>query len=133
MILRVFPENVTPLWPQFATLLQPLLAQRETHSAEDVRLAVMSGRAHLWMQWREPVVEAALVTEFAVYPRGAWLRVWLDAAAPGIRQDTKAVVAELDKWRIAHGCCGWEVVGRPAWARLFPQARVEGLAMRWTV
>ena len=133
MIVRVFPGDLAHFWPQMAPLLRAAVERAPTHSLEDVRLKLLSGAAQPWIQWAEPVVEAVIVTEFAVYPRGSWVRIWLDGALATVRQRHAAFLAELDGWRVAHGCVGFECAGRPGWARLFPEAKIEGVIMRWTV
>jgi len=132
MIFRVFPENIARLWPQVSPLFAPLLAERPTYSDEDARLLCMGGAGQLWVQWQEPTVEAAIVTEFATYPRGCWVRIWLDGARKDCRQDHHGFLSELEKWRDVNGCRGFECIGRAGWAKLFPQAKLEGIMLRWT-
>jgi hypothetical protein len=129
-ILRVWPENVTPLWPQIAPMLEPALAISSTHTPEHVRRAVMVGKAHLWAQMDDTIVEACMVTEFADFPIGMFVRVWSAGARIDRRMDTDAFVAAATDWALKHGCIGLEAVGRAGWLRRVPNSRVEGLIMR---
>lgn len=131
-VLRVMPENITPLWPQLVALFRPALSLVSTHSAEDLRKSVMSMRAQLWVHMVNEVVVSAIVTEFVDYPSGLHVRVWLAGAEPTREMDKDAFVETLDRWRIQHNCVGFEAIGRHGWTRIFPWLKVEGLVMRGT-
>jgi hypothetical protein len=124
------PENVTPLWPQLVALFRPALAMVSTHTAEDLRRAIMAMRAQLWVQMVNEVVTSAVVTEFVEYPAGLHVRVWLAGAEPTREMDKTAFVETLDRWRIAHNCVAFEAIGRHGWLRIFPWLKVEGMVMR---
>jgi hypothetical protein len=132
VVFRVAPTNVTPLWPKIEPAVAELLHDRPTHTSEDVRQSLLKESAQLWIQmWREP--EAFIVTEFAVYPRGTWVRVWECGTLPGFRLNTRAFFDQLEMWRKMHGCRGFEAIGRHGWLRRVPSASPEGLVMRSTV
>jgi hypothetical protein len=140
-VFMVAVENVMPLWPLWEPLLIRALRNLDTHNATDVRRAVLGEQAHLWVQWDASVqqmpvqpgpLQAFIVTEFAVYPRGTWLRLWLAGAMPGTPMDDNAFEDALAVWRDAHNCRGYEVVGRMGWLRRFPEARFQGAVMRTT-
>jgi len=131
-VMRVMPENVMRLWPQLEDLFLPALAMTSTHSADDVRRALMSMQAQLWAQMDETTVEAACTTEFVNYPAGMYIRVWHAGARRDRRMNDDAFYRVLNDWREANGCVGFEAVGRHGWLRKFPKARVEGLIMRYT-
>jgi hypothetical protein len=130
-VLRVMPENVTPLWPQLAALFRPALAMVSTHTDEDVRRAIMAMRAQLWVQMVNDVVVSAATTEFVDYPAGLFVRVWIVGAVPDRKMDIQAFVDLLDRWRRDNKCLGFEWIGRHGWLKHFPDAKVEGLLMRW--
>lgn len=127
---RLAPENITPIWDQIEKLLTPALAQSGTHSAEDVRQMCMAQQAHLWAQMDIPVVEAVIVTEFVRYPRGLFLRAWLAAADRDAPLDDEIATDALEKWRVMHGCIGFEIIGRMGWLRRVPGMQFEGVVMR---
>lgn len=129
-VMRVMPENITPLWSQIEHLLLPVLALTSTHTAEDVRRSLMSMQAQLWARIEGGEVKAVVTTEFVNYPVGLFVRVWHAGALTGAMDDD-AFFDVLDRWRQANGCVGFEAVGRHGWLRRFPEARVEGLVMRW--
>lgn len=131
-IMRVMPENVTPLWPQFEALFRPALALVSTHTSEDVRRSIMAMRAQLWAQIEGNEVQAAATTEFIDYPVGMYVRVWLAGARKDRRFDDDAFFDVLDTWRDRNGCVGFEAIGRHGWLRKFPNATVEGMIMRYT-
>jgi hypothetical protein len=130
-VFMVAVENVMPLWPQWEPLLIRALRGAETHDALDVRRMVLGEQAHLWVQWAGRL-EAFVVTEFAHYPKGTWLRLWLTAAAPDCEQDTTMTEDALAVWKDAHNCRGYEVIGRMGWLRRFPEMRFVGAVMRTT-
>ncbi len=129
-IMRVAPENVTPLWPQVQPLIESVVKQVPTHTCEDVRLMLMNMRAHLWIQWDGQQVEAVFVTEFVPYPQGVWLRFWIVAARKDHKLDQEAFVDTLRAFGIANGCRGFEWCGRVGWMRARPYAKLEGVVMR---
>jgi hypothetical protein len=130
-IFKVWPENITGLWPQIEPLLAPALATSSTHEPEDVRRAMMSGKAQLWVQLGDDrLVEAIVTTEFVDYPAGVFVRVWSAGAHPDHRMDTEGFLPILTEWAHKNGCVGFEAIGRMGWLRRIPKARVEGLIMR---
>lgn len=130
-IMRIMPENVTPLWPQFEALFAPALRMVSTHKTEDVRLAVMAMRAQLWAQMDGDTVEGAATTEFVEYPAGMYVRVWLAGSRPDCKFDENAFFDVINRWRERNRCVGFEAIGRHGWLRKFPKAVVEGLIMRF--
>lgn len=125
------PENVAPLWPQLQALFKPALAMVSTHTADDVRRSIVAMRAQLWVQMVNEVVVSAATTEFVDYPRGLFVRVWMVGAVPDRRMDIQAFVNTLDHWRVAHGCVGFQWIGRSGWLKHFPDAKVDGLLFTW--
>jgi hypothetical protein len=129
-VMRVMPENVTPLWPQLEQLFVPALATVSTHKIEDVRRSLMAMRSQLWAQMDGDLVEAAATTEFADYPAGMYVRVWTCGARRDRRMNDDAFFDILNDWRRMHKCVGFEAIGRHGWLRRCAGARVEGLIMR---
>lgn len=131
---KIFPvavENVLPIWPEWEPLLVRALRGTETHEPIDVRRMVMAEQAHLWVQWSGRL-DAFVVSEFAHYPRGKWLRIWLCAAREDVPLDEEAFVSMLSHCRDANGCRGFEVIGRIGWMRRFPGAQMVGVMLRST-
>lgn len=128
-IIRVAPENVMPLWPQVEPLIRLGMRGIPTHEPEDVRLMLMDMRAHLWIQWSGKV-DAVVVTQFMVYPRGCWLLMWVAGAARGAHLDYQAFDAVTEEFRRANGCRGREIRGRIGWVRKFSQADMEAVVLR---
>lgn len=132
--MKVFPvtvENVMPIWPQWEPLLKIALRNAETHDALDVRRAVLGEQAHLWAQWSDRL-EAFVVTEFATYPKGVWLRLWLAGCVHDADFNSEALEDALAAFKDAHNCRGYELIGRMGWLRRFPEARFVGVVMRTT-
>jgi hypothetical protein len=141
-VFMVAVENVMPLWPMWQPLLMRALRGMETHDAIDVRRMVLGEQAHLWVQWNGAVqqmaagqqnglpLEAFVVTEFATYPKGQWLRLWLAGAEPDTPMDDAMFEDALAVWKDANNCRGYEVIGRMGWLRRFPEGRFVGCIMR---
>lgn len=103
-----------------------------THTADDVRRMLLGQTAHLWVQDGNPVAAMA-ITEFAAYPQGVWLRVWLGATRDDATPfDTEAFVKATRQWYRYHNCRGFEAIGRQGWLKRVPGARAEGFVMRIT-
>jgi hypothetical protein len=132
-IYRVWPDNITGLWPQVAPLLQLALDQTSTHTAEDVRRMLMSGAAQLWVQIEDGIVQAAMTTEFVNYPQGLFVRAWSAGARRDCKMQIDEFIAMATDWCLLHGGIGLEAVGRHGWLRKLPAARVEGLVMRYLI
>lgn len=132
-IFQVAVANITPAWPQLEALFAPALAINSTHDCESIRRALMGQSCHLWIQWDGERIEAAVVSEFAHYPNGVWVRIWLAGALPEVRMDVDGFLHCILEWAEAHGCVGLEAVGRHGWLRKFPEARAEGLVMRMKI
>lgn len=132
-VMRVMPEHVTALWPQLMAVFAPALAMSSTHDAESVRRALLTGKAQLWAQIDGNAVQAAATTEFVDYPKGVFVRVWLAGALRDCKMNEGAFFDLMEAWRVMHGCIGFEAIGRHGWLRRFPDARVEGLVMRWVM
>lgn len=130
LVMRIMPENVTPLWPQLEVLFLPALRMVSTHTCEDVRRSVMTMEAQLWAQMSASTVEAAATTEFVRYPVGLFLRVWLAGSRKDCRFDDDQFFDIMNRFRLQHECIGFEAIGRHGWLRRVPRAQVEGLIMR---
>ena len=129
-VMRVMPENITPLWPQLEALFAPALVMVCTHTVEDVRRSLMAMRSQLWAQMDRDIVEAAATTEFVDYPAGLFVRVFMVGARRDRKLNDDAFFDLLDAWRTANKCVGFEAIGRHGWLRRIEGARVEGLVMR---
>lgn len=132
MTFRLAVENVGPLWPQLEPLIVRAIGRRPTHTADDVRHMIYGHACHPWVQMEDATVRAMAITEFASYPQGIWLRCWLNAAVPEIKQDDQAFVDAMTPWAEAHGCRGFEASGRLGWVKRFPDFVVEGVVIRYT-
>jgi len=128
-VMRVMPENVTPLWPQVEPLLAPELAMTRTHTTDDVRRVIMSGLAHLWIQYSDRV-EAVAVTEFVNYPLGLSLRVWLGGASSDVRMKRHEFRDVTGRFAALNGCKWLEACGRHGWMKVFPESEYTGVLMR---
>jgi hypothetical protein len=131
-VFRVAIENVMGIWPQVEPLVAKELAVIPTHDVDDVRRMVLSNQLHLWVQWSDHV-EAMAVTEFASYPRGLALRVWLGAAGDGEKLSRVTLVSAIKQWARYNRCKWIDACGRVGWLRVFSDAKFSGVFMRLTV
>lgn len=111
MITMVFPANVSPVWPQVAAILKPVVDRMGTHDVEDIRRAIMAGVAQLWVQW-SGMVEATIVTEFKSYPKGLWLNVWLFSALKDRKPNEAEFERHIFSFMEENGCAGVQYSGR---------------------
>ena len=93
---------------------------------------LMAQLCNVWVQWVEPTVEAIVISEFASYPKGVWVRAWLAAARRDREMDDDGFLLALTEWARAHKCRGFEAGGRHGWTRRMANVSVEGLRMRVT-
>jgi hypothetical protein len=56
-VMRVMPENITRLWPQLEALFRPALLLTSTHTADDVRRALMAMRRSCGRRWMAPLLK----------------------------------------------------------------------------
>ena len=132
-ILRVNPVDVTALWDQVQPLITSALRDIPTHDAEDVRGAILAGTSTLFIQFRE-VVEAIAVTQFAAFPKGIWLSIWLVGARPDYALDDAAFLDVMTTFQEINGCRGFQYTGaRQGWIKRFPGFKLEGVNLRQTL
>ena len=84
-----------------------------THTFEDIREMVSTGRLQFW-----PGPHSAIVTEIIEYPRQRTLHYFL---AGGQMAELRAMLPEIDAWGRAQGCTSASLAGRPGWSRSFLQ------------
>lgn len=131
-VFRVAVENITPLWPQLEPLVAKALATRATHVPEDVRAILLGQQSLLWATMTGGTLDAFVITDFAVWPQGVWLRGWLAAARDDVKfpaEEFRSTVLDFAK---ANKCRGFEGGGRVGWLRMFPQLAFEGVWGRLT-
>lgn len=80
-----------------------------THSIDDVREEVVSGRAHLWT-----TPQSATVTRVEFTPQNTMLCIWLSG---GDLDDLRAVEPQISAWARAHYCDLIYISGRRGWLR----------------
>lgn len=116
----VFPANVSKTWPHVAPLLARAVERMKTHDTEDVRKMILSGNAHLWIQWSDGA-DAAGVTQFINYPKGLWLRIWLAGARDGVKVLWPEFQKHIIEFAHANNCAGIRHEGRNGWMKLHAQ------------
>ena len=133
-VFRVALPNLAATWAIVSPWMASIFADRPTHTPDDVFRSLLAEQSQLWVQFCQDdgAIEAAFVTEFAVYPKGIWVRIWLGAAPPRVKIEYDLVRAAMTEWARMHGARGFEVTGRHGWLHKFPEATVEGLTMRIT-
>lgn len=131
-VFRVSVDNVHAIWPQLQRLLALPLALRPTHNADDVYKMLLAQMVQLWVQMDGPTLEAFVITEFEVCPRGIWLRAWLAGADREAQFDGWRMEEMLVAWAKANNCRGISAAGRLGWLKRFPAAKFEGALMRVT-
>jgi hypothetical protein len=135
IIIRLDIENIPPLWPQLAPLVEKSMIGTPVATTEDVFNMLMARQADGWVQLASTsnlTVQAFAVTDYDVYPQGVWLRAWLCATAPGFRLNAQLLRAKLHEWSKRQRCRGLVAVGRMGWTKIFPDAKVEALVLRIT-
>jgi len=131
-VFRVSVDNVHLIWPQLERLLALPLALRPTHNADDVFKMLLAQMVQLWVQMDGPTLEAFVITEFEVCPRGIWCRAWLAGADREATFDNWRMEEAIVAWAKANNCRGISAGGRLGWMKRFPNAKFEGALMRVT-
>ena len=131
-VFRVSVDNVNLIWPQLEPLLALPLALRPTHNAEDVYKMLLAQMVQLWVQMDGATLEAFVITEFEVCPRGIWLRAWLAGASREAAFDNWRMEEAITAWAKVNNCRGISAGGRLGWMKRFPGAKYEGALMRVT-
>jgi hypothetical protein len=131
-VLRVSVDNVHLIWPQLEPLLVVPLALRPTHNADDVYKMLLAQMVQLWVQMDGHRLEAFVITEFEVCPRGIWLRAWLAGADREAAFDSWRMEQAISAWAKANNCRGISAGGRIGWLKRYPSAQYEGVLMRVT-
>jgi hypothetical protein len=131
-VFRIAPPEITATWERVVGFFAPIFADCKTHNEEDVRLSLLIQTSQLWIQWNAEtkVIEAAFVTEFANYPRGLWVRLWLAGVNGNVKVDYDAVRGAITVWAKQNKALGFEITGRQGWLRKLCEARLEGVCLR---
>lgn len=129
IITLLYPANIKNIWPEMEPMVSEVLALSDTHSSEDIREALLSDQAHLWVQWNKEL-QAFMVTEFVNYPKGSWLRIWLMSAKPGRNILWEKMKDEITKFANISKCEGIEVIGREGWLKKFKEAKKHSVVLR---
>lgn len=114
-IFKVLPAHVMTVWPQVSRMLQPAVDRAGTHTIEDVRKKVITGYSDLWVQCAGDKVSAAMVTEFAHFPKGIWLNMWLAGAAKETPFEDALWEPHIIEFARFNGCTGIHWIGRKGW------------------
>ena len=83
-----------------------------THTADDIALAVGEGRMQSWTNG-----DSLVVTEVLQYPRKTALNVVL---AVGYLDEVLATIPDFEAFAREHGCDLMRMQGRKGWARVLP-------------
>ena len=92
-------------------LLSALAYADNSHSFEDVKAMVESGRLQFW-----PGPASAIVTEIVEFPRFKAIHFFL---AGGNLVELEAMYPLIEKWGQEQGCDRATLAGRPGWTRSF--------------
>jgi len=111
-----FVENGKPKWwvPYFLQseqlLLNALEYGNETHSLEDVAMALNKDEMQLW-----PGVNTALVTEIITYPKRKIINVFL---AAGDMDEVIRILPYVEKHGKIESCTHMTMTGRKGWDKV---------------
>ena len=111
-----FVENGEPKWwvPYFLQseqlLLNALEYGNETHSLEDVAMALNRDEMQLW-----PGIKTAVVTEIITYPRQKIINVFL---AAGDMDEVIRILPYVEKHGKMEGCTRMTMTGRKGWEKV---------------
>jgi hypothetical protein len=120
--------NATKAWPQIENLIAPSLAISKTHSAENIRRAILSGKAQAFVEYQDKI-KAIVITEFVDYPLGLFLRVWLGGST-GENPHWSEIRNMTKKFAEDNKCVGLEIIGRKGWAKVFSTLHQEAVMLR---
>ncbi|MFL9934276.1 hypothetical protein P0D88_35015 [Paraburkholderia sp. RL18-103-BIB-C] len=103
-------------WAQEFERVRPLIeAALEysdgTHTIDDVREFIATGRAQLW-----PGKTAVVVTEIVHYPQRKTCNGWL---AAGDNAELAEMYKSIEAWAKAAGCKRATIIGRRGWAKTY--------------
>lgn len=118
---QVRPENTAHVWVQVKPLLDRAIATSNGElTSEDLRRAVISGQAQLFVSHDRETVYMACATEFVTYPRYTTLRI---IALGGIGSQNLLIrggdfLARISAWALAQGATKVEACCHPGMVRL---------------
>jgi hypothetical protein len=92
-----------------------------THTLDDVREFIATGRAQLW-----PGKRAVVVTEIINYPRRKTCNGWL---AAGDNAELAEMCKSVEAWARSQGCTRATIVGRRGWQKTY--LADYGYAPKW--
>lgn len=118
----VAPYGVDAWWSRVTPLLAKAVDRTPKASLTSVLEDLLAEQMHLWLIFEERHLLAAFVTEIREYPTGHKIVRVLLLGGEG-HERWSHLLAEVEAFARAEGCRGVELVGRPGWARVFPDYR----------
>lgn len=112
------PEMVPQIWPHVWERLQKVYQRTDLGRFKKCEEDVFTGRALLWLAWRQPEVLASVVTQIWETERST---VCLILACGGEKaREWLPLMASIEQYARAEGCNKIRIYGRKGWLRLLP-------------
>lgn len=112
------PDVVSQVWPHVFGMVRQAFVKTDLGLFRDMEEDVFAGRALLWVAWKEPEIEAAVVTQLRITEGG---KVCLIGACGGRRaRNWLALMSAIENHAREEGCNKIRAIGRKGWLRLLP-------------
>lgn len=95
-----------------------------THNEDDVLIGVYSGKFQLWVS---DDANGVMITEIVSYPRKKVLNCFLGG---GDLSSLRTLRTRIEGFAKETGCEDMAILGRPGWARVFPNSKQVGILLQ---
>lgn len=120
------PEALEQALPHVIGMLNDAVEQCGDWTLKDICSALQEGRAFLWVIWDGQNISAAAVSQFIGAPKGKICQV---IACGGTAISWPESIAPIEHYAKAENCVSMRIWGRPGWARVFKDYRLEWLSL----
>lgn len=125
-LLCVDPKDVHKIWPHVEALLLAATERCGEWSISSIRAEVLNGDQLLWVTWDGCKIRAAATTKLFREVGGL---VCLAVACGGTDDDWAQRFAPIEEYARDEGCVSTRIQGRPGWARVFKDYKVEWVSL----
>jgi hypothetical protein len=117
-LVCVDPKKISEVWPHVLHFVKAAMKRGDMGTFADLQRDVLSGGALLWLVWRKPVLESAVVTQIILTERSKVCMIQACGGSMVLRR--LDLLAKIEDYAKQQGCHCVRILGRRGWARVLP-------------
>src|SRR6185503_11576231 len=107
--------RIDDVWPLVKHHIASALKRGDMGRLDDLESDVLTGDALLWLVWRKPVIESAVVTQIILTERSKVCMIQACGGSKVLRR--LDLLANIEEYARQQGCHCVRILGRRGWAR----------------